>query len=429
MNGSTTTIAHANPPSTMNLESTFDSLRRHQSKGRAMLFSIAGIRACELHAQGCWIEADDGLRYLDFGSFSVFLLGHRHPEVVAAVSRQLHRLPVSSRSLLSPVQADACARLAGMAPEGLSKVMLLNSGAEAVEAALKLAKAHTGRSKVVYLEKSYHGKTLGALSVTDAPLFRRDFVAEHALAVRASRSDGRLAAELILREAPAAVILEPIQGEGGIHELGAEFLRAVRAACTRAGAMLIHDEIQCGLGRSGERWASLHAGDGARPDILLAGKGLGGGVLPVSALIASPEAFGPYDRDPILHSSTFGGNPLACAALAATVQVLQEGALWERARALGAVAQQGLVSLVERHPELFSHVTGRGLMLGLHCRSGAVAAYFIRRCAEQRLLLTPCLTTPEVIRFTPPLVTEAADIDFSREAMERAARNVHTDLL
>jgi putrescine aminotransferase len=202
----------------------------------------------------------------------------------------------------------------------------------------------------------------------------------------------------------------------------------VRAACTQAGALLIHDEIQCGLGRSGERWASLDVDD-ARPDILLAGKGLGGGVMPVSALIASPEAFTPYDRDPILHSSTFGGNPLACAALMATLQVLQEEMLWQRAQEFGAQARRGLSALVQRHPDLFSHVSGRGLMLGLHCRSGAVAAYFIRRCAEQHLLLTPCLTTPQVIRFTPPLVVKPSEIEFSSEAMEQASLLVHTDLL
>jgi putrescine aminotransferase len=412
----------------MNLESALDRIRHHQSKGRAMLYGIAGIRDCESQAKGCWIESDGGSRYLDFGSFSVFLLGHRHPAVIEAVSRQLHRLPVSSRTLVSPVQAEACARLAALAPEGLSKVMLLNSGSEAVEAALKLAQAATGRKKLVYLEKSYHGKTFGALSVTDAPVFRRDFFGGQAVTLRASRDDAHQACELVLREAPAAVILEPIQGEGGIHELAPGFRRAVRAACTQAGALLIHDEIQCGLGRSGERWASLDVDD-ARPDILLAGKGLGGGVMPVSALIASPEAFTPYDRDPILHSSTFGGNPLACTALMATLQVLQEGMLWQRAQELGAQARNGLSALVQRHPDLFSHVSGRGLMLGLHCRSGAVAAYFMRRCAEQRLLLTPCLTTPQVIRFTPPLVAKPSDIEFSSEAMEQASLLVHTDLL
>ena len=393
-----------------------------------MLFGIAGIRDCESHAQGCWIESVDGPRYLDFGSFSVFLLGHRHPVVVEAVCRQLHRLPLSCRTLVSPVQAEACAQLAAFAPKGMSKVMLLNSGAEAVEAALKLAKACTGRQKLVYLKKSYHGKTMGALSVTDAPVFRRNFTGDPTLTIQACREDAQQASEVILREAPAAVILEPIQGEGGIYELSAEFRRAVRSACTQAGALLIHDEIQCGLGRSGERWASLDT-DNALPDMLLTGKGLGGGVMPVSALVASAEAFTPYDRDPILHSSTFGGNPLACMAMMATLQVLREGELWQRAWELGLVAQKGLSSLVLRHPDLFTQVTGRGLMLGLHCRSGAVAAYFIRRCVEQRLLLTPCLSTSEVIRFTPPLVVTEAEIKFACEAMERASLFVYTDLL
>lgn len=411
----------------MNFDSTIDLVRRHQSKGRALLYGMSGVRDCEAEGRGCWVETEEGRRYLDFGSFSVFLLGHRHPAVVDAVSRQLRRLPLSSRALPSPFQAEAYERLANFAPAGLSKVMLLNSGAEAVEAALKLAMARTGRRKFVYLEKSYHGKTLGALSVTDAEVFRRDFIGEPTAFIRASRHDVQSSCELVFREEPAAVILEPIQGEGGIFETPAELLRALRAACTQAGAILIHDEIQCGLGRSGERWASLAVED-ASPDILLAGKGLGGGVMPVSALVATADAFAPYDRDPILHSSTFGGNPLACAAMAATLEVLREGELWRHARELGLIAHRGLSELARRHPTLFARVTGRGLMLGLHCRSGEVAAYFLRRCAERRLLLTPCLTTPEVIRFTPPLVAGEAEIGFSLEAMEAASRCVHEDL-
>ncbi|MHA6821225.1 aspartate aminotransferase family protein [Ralstonia pseudosolanacearum] len=412
----------------MSLESTLDSVRRHQSKGRAMLYAMSGIRDCEDHATGCWVQSTSDRQYLDFGSFSVFLLGHCHPAVVDAVGRQLRRLPVSSRTLPSPIQAQACAALAAFAPPQLSKVMLLNSGAEAVEAALKLAKAKTGRQSVIYLEKSYHGKTLGALSVTDAAVFRRGFISEANDTIRASRTDAEQVTALIMTQSPAAVILEPIQGEGGIHELPPAFRRAVRAACNEVGALLIHDEIQCGLGRSGEPWASLDTTD-AIPDILLSGKGLGGGVVPVSALMATPQAFAPYDQDPILHSTTFGGNPLACAALIATLEVLQAGQLWQHAHALGQIAQEGLRQLVQRHSDLFSGVSGRGLMLGLHCRSGEVAAYLIRRCAEQMLLLTPCLTTPQTIRFTPPLIATKADIQFACDAMEKASRDVHTDLI
>ncbi len=412
----------------MSLKATLDSVRRHQSKGRAMLYTIAGVRDCEDHAQGCWVQSTEGRSYLDFGSFSVFLLGHRHPAVIDAVSRQLMRLPVSSRTLPSSLQAQACEALAAFAPPNLSKVMLLNSGSEAVEAALKLAKAKTGRCKVIYLEKSYHGKTLGALSVTDAAIFRRDFIPDDGNSIKARRTDARQVSDLIVRESPAAVILEPIQGEGGIYELSQSFRRAVRTACNQVGAVLIHDEIQCGLGRSGERWASLDIED-APPDILIAGKGLGGGVLPVSALMASADAFAPYDQDPLLHSTTFGGNPLACAALMAALDVVEKNQLWSYASALGCLAREGLVQLVRRHPDMFSAVSGRGLMLGLHCRSGEVAAYFIRRCAEQRLLLTPCLTTPDVIRFTPPLVATEADIEFSWDAMEKASRDVKIDLV
>ncbi|HEU5321986.1 MAG TPA: aminotransferase class III-fold pyridoxal phosphate-dependent enzyme, partial [Methylomirabilota bacterium] len=376
----------------VDIEAVHDVVRRHCSTGRALLYAMAGPLDVETSADGGWVVGASGRRYLDLGSFAVFLLGHRHPRVVDAVAAQLQRLPGSSRAFPSESHARALAAVAGLAPPGLSKVMLLNSGAEAVEAGVKLARVATGRSGLHHLEGSFHGKTAGALSLTDASLFREPFLPLLPGITRLSRTDAEEAAAAIRAERPAAVILEPVQGEGGVFELSVAYLRAVRDACSAAGAVLVADEIQCGLGRTGHLRAMDFAG--VVPDVLLLGKGLGGGVVPVSALVARPEVFEPFDRDPLLHSSTFGGNPLASAAVAATGEVIQADDIPGRAARLGVRVRALLDALVLRWPELFTRVTGRGLLLGLHCRRPGVAGQFIRSCLAHGLLVTPCLTRP-----------------------------------
>jgi putrescine aminotransferase len=373
----------------------------------------------EVGAEGCWVRGVTGRRYLDFGSFAVFLLGHAHPRVVAAVSGQLMRLAGSSRAFPSEVQAQAVAAVAALAPEPLEKVMLLNSGAEAVEAAAKLARVATARARLCHLEGSFHGKTFGALSLTDASLFREPFAPLLPHVKRLSRTDLVEAATAIRVGRPAGVILEPVQGEGGVFELSPEYLRAIREACDDAGALLISDEIQCGVGRCG----TLRALDaaGVIPDILVLGKALGGGVMPASAVVAKPEVFAPFDRDPLLHTSTFGGNPLASAAIVATVDTIRRDGIPQRAAVLGARLRAMLSELVAAWPDLFDQVTGRGLMLGLHCRRPAVAGHFIRSSLAQGLILTPCLTRPSVVRVTPPAVLEAADVRFAEGALAAAA--------
>ncbi len=403
-----------------------DLIRRHQSAGRAFLYAIAGANDVEVSAAGSWVTGASGRRYLDFGSYAVNLLGHGHPHVVAAVEEQLRRLPGSSRAFPSDVNARAAEAIAGIAPTGLTKVMLLNSGAETVEAAIKLSRAATGRTPVCHLEGSFHGKTLGALSLTDAACLREPFRPLLAEVVRLSRSHSRAAANVIRGLRPAAVFVEPIQGEGGVFELGAEYLRELRLACDDAGALLVFDEVQCGLGRCGSLWAGAEAG--VVPDILLAGKALGGGVMPVSALIATPAAFAPFDRDPLLHTSTFGGNPLASAAALAVVEVVTGDAVPEKARRLGRALRPILEDLIDAWPALFAAVSGRGLLLGLHCLRAEVAGLFIRNALAEGLLLTPCLTSPAVCRLTPSAYVSDGELAFAGAALTAAARATQREL-
>jgi putrescine aminotransferase len=395
-------------------------VRRHQSTGRALLFSLLRATDVEDSATGSWITGVSGERYLDLGSFAVFLLGHGHPAVVAAVREQLERMAGSSRTLPSRPPSLACAELAALAPEGLSKVMLLNSGAEVVEAAIKLARAGAGRGGLAHLEGSYHGKTAGALSLTDAAGFRRRVGPLLPGVIRLPRDDAGRAAELVLGARPAAVFFEPVQGEGGVRPIAPEVARALRAACDEVGALLVADEIQAGLGRCGTLWA--HEPLGVRPDVLLCGKALGGGVMPVSALVATERAYRPFDLDPLLHSSTFGGNPLAAAAVLAALQVIRDERVPERAAAVGAGLRVVLDRLVAAWPALFGRVTGRGAFLGLHGTRPDVTAEMMRAALAERLLLTPCLTAPEVLRFTPSVFLAETELAFVEAALHRAAR-------
>jgi putrescine aminotransferase len=394
-------------------------LRKHGSAGRDLLYSVARADDVEVQAEAAWVMVSSGRKYLDFGSYAVFLLGHRHAVVIKSVLDQLNTLPGSSRSFPSGIQALAHLALAEAAPPELSKIMFLNSGAESVEAAAKLARIATSRTTLLYLEKSYHGKTFGALSLTDAELFRRPFMPLMPDFRRISRSDANSASATIRELRPAAVFAEPIQGEGGIFELADDYLRALRAACDDAGTLLIFDEIQCGLCRSGTMWAFHQSG--VIPDILLVGKALGGGVMPVSALVAKASCFRPFDLDPLVHSSTFGGNPLGAAAAVGTMEAIRSENIVAQAQNKGKIIGQMLDGLVARWPNLFTKLTGRGLMYGLHCRKPELSALFIRNALTACVLVSPCLTTPHVVRVTPPAILTTDDIAFAAEALEKAA--------
>lgn len=407
-------------------EQVHDVVRRHQSSGQALLYRMTGLLDAEATADGSWVTGASGTRYLDLGSYAVFLLGHRHPRVVAAVADQLGRLAGSSRAMPTAAAARAVAALAGIAPAGLSKVMLLNSGAEAVEAAIKLARVSTGRSGVLHLSGSFHGKTTGALSLTDAELFRGPFQPLLPEVGRLDRTDAAAAADQIRAVRPAAVFAEPVQGEGGVFPLATDYLTAVRGACDETGALLVCDEIQSGLGRCGTTWASEQAG--VVPDVLLTGKALGGGVVAASALLATPKAFRPYDRDPLLHTSTFGGYPLAAAAVAAAVEVIVDDGVPERAGRVGAALRQLLDGLCRDWPDLFTGVTGRGALLGLHCRRADIAGTFLRAAFSRGVLTTPCLTAPSVVRLTPSAYLTEQELQLAAGVLYAAAKETQVDL-
>lgn len=398
----------------------FSLFERHVNPGLAGLLRFTGLDRVESHAEGPYVFDTTGKRYLDFlGLYGALNLGHRHPKVVEAVKRQLDRMPMSVRVLVSEPTARLAAKLAEITPEGLEMVFFGNSGAEAVEAAIKLARAYTGRPTLVTTEGGFHGKTLGALSLTPRPQYQ-DPARPLLPGVRVVPYGDLRALEEVLDETVAAVIVEPIQGEGGIRIPPEGYLRGVRELTQKWGALMIADEVQTGLGRTGRLWGVEW--EGVAPDLLTSAKALGGGVMPIGACVGRAEVFSIFKENPLFHSSTFGGNPLAAAAALAAIEVTLEEGLPQRALELGAYLMEGLKGLAEAFPHLIAEVRGRGLMVGVEFQDADIGALVVAELAERGVLTAFGLNNPKVVRLEPPLIIGRAHVDEALSALEESLK-------
>ncbi|NKY84036.1 aspartate aminotransferase family protein [Nocardia veterana] len=398
--------------------------RRHLSAGRARVGEMLGGHV-ETESSGVWVTTGDGGRYLNAGGYGVFIMGARHPRVIEAVGRQLDRHPVGSRMFLEPMAAEAAEALMAVAPSNLTRVHFSGSGTEATETALKLARLN-GRTHLVAMRNGYHGKTLGALSVTGRDVFQDPFrpLLPDVTHIPFANLPA-LAAALTRHPGAACVIVEPVQGEGGVIVPPDGYLRSVADLCREYGALLVVDEIQTGLGRTGHWWAL--ESEGVRPDILLAGKALGGGVIPVSAAIATEQVYAPLDRDPFLHTSTFAAAPIAMAAVCGALQAITEDDLVARAARIGAELLAALETIVEA--ELPGHrcrVRGRGLLIGIEFADPAMAADLLIELITNNVIANHSLNSDRVVRLTPPATLSASEIEFLLTRFETSARAVAT---
>jgi putrescine aminotransferase len=392
---------------------------RHMGSGRASLGRLIGV--VETHSEAAWVTAADGRRYLDFGGYGVFILGHRHPDVVAAVREQLDTHPLGTKVFLDPVSIRAAAALASIAPRGTDCVHFANSGTEATEAALKLARLH-GRRHLISARSGFHGKTLGALSVTANPAYQRPFGPllpdlTHIPYGEIVPLDNALA----VIPGKACVILEPIQGEAGVVVPPVGYLAEAARLCREHDALLIIDEIQTGLGRTGEWWAS--SAEVPEPDIVLVGKGLSGGVVPVAAMLARPAIYAPFGRDPFLHSSTFAGSPLACAAAAASIRVMARDNIGQRAASLGTRLLTEIRRVLADSPVSSvsaGQARGRGLLIGIDLGSPALAGQLIIELLERQVLVNHSLNNSQVVRLTPPAIMSDAELGLFLDAFADA---------
>lgn len=369
----------------------------------------------EWKGDGCILTDVTGREFIDcLGGYGTFALGHRHPKIIAAVKEQLDRLPLHSQWMLSPHAADAARRLAQITPGNLRKTCWCSSGTEAVEGALKLARLFTGKRKFVSTKNSFHGKTFGSLSVTGREIFRQPF--RPLLETTFVSYGDAEAIERAIDEETAAVILEPIQGEGGVIVPPDDYLPNVRRICTERGILMLLDEVQTGLGRTGEMFGCSNSG--VVPDILSLGKAISGGVIPCAAFHTTDEVFNSFHANPLYHTSTFGGNPLATTAAAVTIQTLQDENLVQRSREMGSYFRTGLEQLHLRYPEIIREVRGRGLLIGVEIADATVGESLALRMFDHNILVAHTLNKPEVIRIEPPLIITRQLIDVVLERFE-----------
>lgn len=401
-------------------------IRRYGSSSDALLKGFSGAAQLEVAAEGCWIQGSEGEQFLDCGSFSKFLLGHQPQAIIDVLHDQLEQLSGTSRVFTNVVYAQALKALSDLCPSPLSKTMILNTGAEAVEAAIKLARVATHRPCIAHLSFSYHGKTAGALSLTDAERYKPSCHTLLKDVIRIDRTCLETAAGHLETGKVAAVFVEPIQGEGGIFELQAEQLKTLSALCRQTGTLLVADEIQSGLGRSGQMWAFQQSE--ILPDIVLVGKALGAGIVPVSALVATPQVFKPCDQDALLFQSTYAANPLACATLCAVTRIIQEDDIPALATQKGAWLKKSLEQLQTSFPRCIKTVRGRGLLLGVECQTPQIASFLLQACMKERLLLTPCLTQPKVLRITPSAYIDGVELDLLYSKLKAAFINIEEKL-
>jgi putrescine aminotransferase len=392
----------------------------HLVPGMAERHRVIGAGAVEVAADGAQVHLSDGRTVLDFGSYAVPLFGHRPVAVLDAVRGALDEMPTTTRLLANPYASRLASRLAGLVdPARLSRVWLGLNGADAVEAAIKLAIAATGRASMLAVAGGFHGKSMGALAVTADPERRKPVLGflghvrhiplEHDAVAHAAR------------EAPfAALIVEPVQGEGGGRSLPPDLLRRWSVDAHRAGAFVIADEIQCGLRRCGP--VSISVREGMAPDAVLFGKPLGGGVMPLSAAVCSPELFAPLVQDPFFHTSTFSGHPASCAAGLAALDLLD--ALGDRFARVGTLLAEVVGRIAQRHPEVVTTSRSRGLFGVLEFATATQAALAVLDAGRRGLLLAPCLSAPSVVRLLPPVVVTEHQLLAAEEILDASCRAV-----
>jgi putrescine aminotransferase len=379
--------------------------------------------AVEWEDDGAVFRDINGKEFIDMlGGFGIYVTGHRHPKILKAVRDQLDRQAIHSQELIDPLRTYLAHLVALITPGDLQFAFLTNSGTESIEGCMKMAMLTTGRHHFIGAIGGFHGKTLGSLGGTSKAVFREPFLP---LLHWSHVPFGNIDAMKILMESAdfsgdrvAAVVLEPIQGEGGINVAPPGYLPAVRGLCDKFGAMLVLDEIQSGMGRSGKMFACEF--DNVVPDLMALGKGFGGGVMPIGACVGTPRTWEKYIENPFLHTTTFGGNPVCCAAAIATINVLLEEDLPAQAAAKGDYLLTHINALAKKFPSVLKECRGRGLMLGMEFVNNDIGYAVAKELFARQILISGTYINARVLRVEPPLIIARPQLDRFLQALEES---------
>jgi len=384
--------------------------------------------ACEWEGQGSLLYDISGRSYIDcLGGFGIYNAGIRHPKIVAAVRDQLERMPLSSQELLDPLRGALAEMVGEIAPGDLQYSFFINNGTDAVEGAYKLARLFTGRTNFISSLRGFHGKSCGSLSLMGKWEYREPFLPLLPGVQFVEFGDAEAVEDELYKadatgKGVAAVIMEPIQGEAGAIVPPDDFWPRIRKACDEYGALLIADEVQTGMGRTGKMFGVEHWN--TVPDILCLGKALGGGVMPLSAFVSTPKIWSVLEKNPFIHTSTFGGNPLACAAGIAAIHVTLEEDLVGQAHKKGRYLLGELVALQMRYDRVLRKAQGKGLLLGLEFENTEIGYKVVANLFKRGVLVAGTLTNSRVVRIEPALNISDALIDEVLDILEETLKEV-----
>ncbi len=390
---------------------TVQAYEQHVNRGfisyRKAVTEAGQFAALEWSGEGALLRDLLGREYIDcLGGYGIFSAGINHPRIIKAVQEQMGRMALNSQELLEPWRAGLARLLAAITPGELGCCFFINNGTDAIEGAIKLARLYTKRNTFLSTLGGFHGKSMGSLSLMGKASFREPFLGGLQDVRFAPYADASaLAAEFAKAEAVgapiAAFVVEPVQGEAGAVVPPDDYLPRARELCTRYGALLIADEIQTGMGRTGKLWGVDHWK--VEPDILCLGKSIGGGVMPLAAFISTPAIWEVLIPNPVIHSTTFGGNPIACAAGIAAISVTLEEDLAGQAATKGEFLLKELALLQARYPDVLKTVRGKGLLIGMEFPTDAVGYQCAGALFRRGVLVAGTYSKAKTIRIEPAL--------------------------
>jgi len=414
------------------IQETTDNFNFYYNRGyleyRKSLIEMRDEPALEWEGQGSLLYDLTGRRFIDcLGGYGIYSAGIRHPKIVKAVADQLARMPLSSQELIDPLRGALAELLGEIAPGDLQYSFFISNGTDAVEGAYKLARLYTGKTNFISSIRGFHGKSCGSLSLMGKWEYREPFLPLLPGIQFVEFGDAEAVEDELYKadatgKGVAGVIMEPIQGEAGAVVPPDDFWPRIRKACDEYGALLIADEVQTGLGRTGrmfgvEHWATV-------PDIMCLGKALGGGVMPLSAFISTPKIWKVLEENPFIHTSTFGGNPLSCAAGIAAIHVTLEEDLAGQALRKGKYLLGELVALQMRYDRLIRKAQGRGLLLGMEFENTEIGYKIVSGLFKRGVLVAGTLTNSRVVRFEPALNVPENLLDEVLDVLEETLKEV-----